>query len=575
MQQTAPTILNSALRQSRVGLVGTAVFSMFINLLMLAGPIYMLQVYDRVLPSKSIETLVALSLLLIGLFIISGCLELVRVRLLSRAGSRLEARVAPAVFDASVRKRIASTNDDGADPLADLSSIRDFLAGNGLPAFFDLPWVPIYLVILALLHPVLGLLGSGGAVFLFGLAWINNQLTQAPTAKYAETINLGHVLAKAGQSNAEVLRAMGMAHSVRRLWLSIHRKADAFKTKATDRSGAFSVVSKTSRLALQSAALGIGAALVVADQLSAGAMIAGTIILGRGLAPIDQSIAHWRGLIAAKASFARLELLLSAYPEAAVKLSQGRVSKSVSVERVYAGPPGAQKAIVSGIDFSLRAGDALAILGPSASGKSTLAKLLAGIWLPQSGKVRLDAAALDQFNNEELGNQIGYLPQEVELFEGTLAQNIARFQTDATDMEIIAAAESAGVHEMILQLPDGYETNIGKAGRRLSGGQRQRIGLARALFREPFLVILDEPNANLDANGDMALMGAISSIKTRGGVVIVITHRPGFVDGVDFALVLDGGRQRTFGPVADVLAPTSKPSAAAVSNVMPLAKLVT
>ncbi len=548
---------------------------MFINLLMLAGPIYMLQVYDRVLPSKSIDTLIALSVLLVGLFAISGCLEFVRVRLLSRTGSRLETRVAPAVFDASVRKRVASANEDGSDPLADLSGIRDFLAGNGLPAFFDLPWVPIYLIILAMLHPVLGILGLAGALFLFSLAWINNQITQEPTAKYSQTISKGHVIAKAGQNNADVLHAMGMMHSVRRLWLGIHRKADTFKTKASDRSGAFSVVSKTSRLALQSAALGTGAALVVVDQLSAGAMIAGTIILGRGLAPIDQSIAHWRGLIAAKAGFARLEHLLSAYPEADVRLSQGRVSKNVAVERVYAGPPGARKAIVSGIDFSLRAGETMAILGPSASGKSTLARLLAGIWLPQSGTVRLDGAALDQFNSEELGSQIGYLPQEVELFEGTIAQNIARFQADATDMEIIAAAESAGVHEMILQLPDGYETNIGKAGRGLSGGQRQRIGLARALFREPFLIVLDEPNANLDATGDLALIGAITSIKARGGVVIMITHRPGFLDGVDYALVLEDGRQRTFGPVADVLAPTTKSGAAVVSNVMPLAKLAT
>ncbi len=555
--------------------MGTAVFSMFINLLMLAGPIYMLQVYDRVLPSKSIETLFALSVLLIGLFAITGCLEFVRVRLLSRTGGQLEARVAPAVFDAAVRKRVANTNDDGADALADLSGIRDFLAGNGLPAFFDLPWVPIYLLILAVLHPVLGLLGLAGALFLLAVAWINNRITQRPLSQYAQTIGTGRVVAQASQNNAEVLQAMGMVHPVRRLWLSIHRNADIFKTKASDRSGLFSVISKTSRLALQSSALGVGAALVVADQLSAGAMIAGTIILGRGLAPIDQSIAHWRGLTAAKAAFARLEILLAAYPEDEVRLTQSRISQRVTVERVYAGPPGARKAVVSGIDFSLDAGEALAILGPSASGKSTLARLLAGVWLPQSGTVRLDGASLDQYNNDELGSQIGYLPQDVELFEGTIAQNIARFQADATDMEIIAAAESAGVHEMILQLPDGYETNIGEAGRSLSGGQRQRIGLARALFREPFLVILDEPNANLDATGDMALVRAVEGTKARGGIVIMITHRPGFVDAVDYALVLDEGRQRRFGPVAEILAPSVKSGATSVSNVTPLAKLAT
>ena len=575
MKAPAPTILTQAMRQSRSAIVSTAFFSMFINLLMLAGPVYMLQVYDRVLPSKSIETLIALSLLLVGLFAISGCLEFVRVRLLSRTGSRLEARVAPAIFDATVRKRVTATRDDGDNALADLSGVRDFLSGNGLPAFFDLPWVPIYLLILALLHPVLGLLGLAGALFLLAVAWINNRITQGPTSQYAQTINTGNVIAQAGQNNAEVLQAMGMVHPVRRLWLGIHRKADIFKTKAGDRSGLFSVISKTSRLALQSAALGVGAALVVADQLTAGAMIAGTIILGRGLAPIDQSIAHWRGLIAAKAAYARLEKLLASHPESEQRLSQAQISQRVSVERVYAGPPGARKAVVSGIDFTLSAGEALAILGPSASGKSTLARLLAGVWLPQSGAVRLDGACLDQFNNDELGAQIGYLPQDVELFEGTIAQNIARFQSDATDMEIIAAAEAAGVHEMVLQLPDGYETNIGEAGRSLSGGQRQRIGLARALFREPFLVVLDEPNANLDATGDLALVAAVTGIKARGGIVIIITHRPGFVDAVDYALVLDEGRQRQFGPVKDVLAPTVKSGTKTVSNITPLAKLAT
>ena len=573
MKKPTPTILVAALKHSRSGIVGTAFFSLFINLLMLAGPIYMLQVYDRVLPSKSIETLIALSVLLVGLFVVSGCLEYVRVRLLSRTGRQLEARVAPAVFDAAVRSRVANTKGEGTDPLGDLIGVRDFLSGNGLPAFFDLPWVPIYLLLLTVLHPALGLLGSVGALFLVALAWINNRITKAPMADFAQTMNNGRVVSQAGQNNAEVLQALGMVHSVRRLWLGIHRKADIFKTKAGDRSGLFSVVSKTSRLALQSAALGLGAALVVADQLTAGAMIAGTIIMGRGLAPIDQSIAHWRALVGAKAAFARLERLLAANPEPDPKLSQRRVSEKLSVERVFAGPPGARKAVVSGIDFSLRAGEALAVLGPSASGKSTLARLLSGVWLPQSGTVRLDGAALDQFNSEELGAQIGYLPQDVELFEGTIAQNIARFLTDATDMEIVAAAEAAGVHEMILQLPEGYETNIGEAGRSLSGGQRQRIGLARALFREPFLVVLDEPNANLDANGDLALVSAISSIKARGGIVVIITHRPGFVDAVDYALVLESGRQRGFGPVADVLSPSAQSGAAKVSNVTPLAKL--
>lgn len=571
MKRPEPTPLKQAMRASRPPLIMTGVFSLFINLLMLAGPLYMLQVYDRVLPSGSIDTLIALSVLLFGLFVVRGSLEYVRSRVLSRIGTRIEAQVAPGVFDAAVRKRTAEPHDDGDENLTELGGLRDFLSGNALPAFFDLPWVPIYLAILALLHPVLGLLGLAGAVFLFVLAWLNNRATRTPMARYVNAISPGRAIAQASQKNAEVLQAMGMVDAVRRTWLGIHNEADAHKTKATEWSGLFAVVSKTSRLMLQSAALGVGAALVVVDDFSPGAMIAGTIILGRGLAPVDQSIAHWRSYVSAKAAYARLEQLLTSYPEAPRRLSQPPARRSIDVESVYAGPPGARKAVVSGIDFSVPAGEALAIIGPSACGKSTLARLLAGVWMPQAGSIRLDGVALDQWNLEERGNQIGYLPQDVELFDGTVAQNIARFQSDATDMEIVAAAEAAGVHEMILQLSDGYETMIGEGGRSLSGGQRQRLGLARALFRDPFLVILDEPNANLDADGDLALISAVDRIKERGGIAVVITHRPGFVEAVDTALVLNEGRQQAVGPVAEVLARTTQAVPAVNSNVRPIA----
>ncbi len=567
MKKPESTPLKQAMRAARPSLIMTGVFSLFINLLMLAGPLYMLQVYDRVLPSSSVDTLIALSALLLGLFIVTGCLEFVRSRILSRVATQLETRVAPGVFDAAVRKRVAEPHDEGDESLNELGGLRDFLSGNALPAFFDMPWVPIYLAILTILHPVLGLLGLVGALFLLALACMNNGTTRAPMMRYAAIISPGRAIAQASQKNAEVLQAMGMVDAVRRSWLDIHSKADVHKSRATEWSGLFSVTSKTSRLLLQSAALGVGAALVITDDFSAGAMIAGTIILGRGLAPVDQSIAHWRSYVSAKASYARLEKLLTCYPEAPRRLSQPAAHRTIDVESVYAGPPGARKAVVSGINFSIVAGEALAIIGPSACGKSTLARLLAGVWMPQAGTVRLDGVALDQWNGEERGRQIGYLPQDVELFDGTVAQNIARFQGDATDMEIVAAAEAAGVHEMILQLGDGYETLIGEAGRGLSGGQRQRLGLARALFRDPFLVILDEPNANLDADGDLALIAAVNRIRDRGGIAIVITHRPGFIEAVDKALVLNNGRQQAVGPVSEVLARTTQMVPAVNSNI--------
>ena len=446
------------------------------------------------------------------------------------------------------------------------------MSGNGLAAFFDLPWAPIYIAILAILHPALGLLGLGGTIFVVSLAWLNNRATKTAWARYADVASTSRAIAGSSQRNAEVATAMGMGGALRHAWLQQHLRADLDKSRATDWSGTFSVLSKTSRLLLQSAALGLGAALVIAGDMTAGAMIAGTILLGRALAPIDQSIGHWRSYLSAKAAYTKIDSLLNSHPEPERRLSQAAPFKTVSVERVFAGPPGARKAIVSQIHFSLGAGEAMAIIGPSSSGKSTLARLLAGVWIPQAGDVRLDGVAYDQWNNEEIGSQIGYLPQDVELFDGTIAQNIARFQIDATDMEVIAAAEAAGVHDMILQMPEGYEMQIGEGGRCLSGGQRQRLGLARALFRDPFLVVLDEPNANLDADGDNALAHALNGIRERAGIVIIISHRPSIVEAVDKVLVLEDGRQRAFGPAAQIINQSTQSIDVERSNITPLVK---
>ena len=570
MSITAVNPLKHAIREARRSMIAVVVFSCFINIMMLAGPVYMLQVYDRVLTSNSIETLIALSVMLLILFVAIGLLEFTRSRILARVGSQLEARVGNSVFDADVRKRVAASSDDGSEPLSDLSSVRDFLSSNALPSFFDLPWVPIYLLILAILHPAMGLLGLCGALFLGGVAWTNNRSTHTPLAQAANLSAVARVTATTGTRNSAAVKAMGMLGDLRAHWMQQMQVANDQKKIGTDRASTFAILSKTTRLLLQSAALGLGAALVIAGDFTAGAMIAGTIILGRGLAPVDQSIAHWRSYTSAKGAIARLNALLDANPEAPRQLSMEAPRSRLDVEHVFAGPPGAQKATVSDLHFSLEAGTAVAVIGPSASGKSSLARLLTGVWLPQAGSVRLDGVSFTQCNTDEIGQHIGYLPQDIELFDGTIAQNISRFCHDVSDDEIVTAANAAGVHEMILKLPDGYASLVGEGGRTLSGGQRQRIALARALFRDPFLVILDEPNASLDSDGDAALAEAIGKIRARGGIAIVISHRPGIIAAVDKLLMLDNGRQRAFGFKDELLSPRN--SDGEKSNVTPLVK---
>ncbi len=554
MKNPVPKILTSSKGFVRRNLFAAGFFSFFVNILMLSGPLYMLQVYDRVLPSGSVETLIALSVLLLGLFVLSGFLDFVRSRVLARTGEGLENRLAGPVFDAAIRKRTVHVSDEGDQSLTDLETVKEFMSGNGLPAFFDLPWVPVYMILLAILHPLLGMLGVGGALLLATIAWINSLSTRRSIARYASAAAPARAIAAASQQQAHVLRAMSMESNLKLAWMNVKREANLHQKRSSDRSGLFSITSKTLRMILQSAALGLGAALVIGGQITAGAMIAGTIILGRGLAPVDQSIVQWRAYLSARAAWDRIEHLLQSFPEPKERLSQAKLHKSVSVEHVYAAPPGAQKAVISEVNFMLGAGEVLAVIGPSASGKSTLARLLAGIWVPQSGAVRLDGATFEQWNAEEIGPQIGYLPQDVQLFDGTIAENIARFTPNAQAEEIISAASAAGLHETILQLPNGYETAVGEGGHSLSGGQRQRIGLARALFGDPFLVVLDEPNASLDADGDVALSNALQSIRARKGIAIVISHRNNIVKSVDNVLILENGRQRAFGPKETVLA---------------------
>ncbi len=550
----------------------TGAFSLVINLLMLAGPLYMMQVYDRVLASRSYSTLVALTVLVVGLLCFMGLLEVIRSRVLVRVGGRIDARLGGRVFDALIRRSLVSPNAEASQPLSDLKTLREFLSGTGPFAFFDAPWLPIYLGVIFLLHPLLCLVAAVGAALLFTIALVNELRTRKPQAEAGEQNARASAIASAGRRNAEVVGAMGMAGGLRRLWAARNDLALVQLARASDRAGTMTAMSKTLRLILQSAILGVGAALVIEQAVSAGAMIAASIIMGRALAPVEQAIGNWRGFIGARAAYRRLDALLHEVPLPPQPLALPLAEKRLDVDGIFAGPPGATRPVVSGISFSLEGGEALGVIGPSAAGKSTLARLLVGVWPPQRGSVRLDGASLDQWDTETLGRQVGYLPQDVELFAGTIAENIARFDEDADADAVIAAAQAAGVHDMILHLPDGYETEIGEGGVNLSGGQRQRLGLARALYRDPILVVLDEPNSNLDAEGDQSLTDAIRGMKERGQIVVVMTHRPSAIDAVDKILVINGGQQQAFGAKEEILRPAARDLPAREENVAELPK---
>lgn len=542
----------------RSGFFAIAIFSLALNLLMLAGPLYMLQVYDRVLTSQSMETLIALSVILVGVFIVSGMLDFIRVRILNRLGSRFEALSAEPILSAAIQQRVSGKAKSGENLMADINAFREFISGNTLLAFFDTPWVPIYIAILFILHPYIGLLGVAGAIVLIIIALVNSSMSRKPMKETAESRQTSDGLFEACERNAELVTSMGMNSDLSKRWGQLNWETNRLKTWASDRLSTFYVISKTFRMALQSGMLGLGAALAITGQSTAGVMIAATIILGRALAPIDQAIGQWRVFIAAMASYRKLKDLADEYPETQEKMSLPKATSSLDVSIQQAGPPSAKKATLSGIKFQLEASDVVAVIGPSGSGKSTLARMLSGIWFPQRGEVMLDGTTTSKWDASELGSQIGYLPQDVELFEGTIRENISRFSTNATDENVLKAALDADVHELIMGLEDGYETKIGKNGMFLSGGQRQRIGLARALYDDPFVVILDEPNSNLDATGDTALIKAVLSAKQRGAIVIVMTHRPSTLQAVNKVLVLDAGQQKNFGPKEQILRSTTR-----------------
>jgi PrtD family type I secretion system ABC transporter len=547
--------LAEALAACRGTFVATGLMSGMSNILMLTGAFFMLEVYDRVLPSRSVPTLIGLIVLAGGLYIALGLLDMIRGRIMVRIGNRLDEMLSGRVYEIIVRLPLkAGHRSDGLQPLRDLDSVRSFLSGPGPGALFDLPWMPIYLVICFLFHPYIGLAASLGAVILAALTYLTEKLTKDPTREATGFAITRNSLAEASRRNAEVLTAMGMTGRVAAQWGDANTKYLASQRRATDVSGSIGSISRILRLMLQSGVLAVGAYLVIYQMATPGIIIAGSILSARALAPVDSAIANWRGFIGARQAWTRLIDLLALLPTQQAPMALRPPAKSVGVENVAVIPPGSEKIIIQDISLSLQSGNGLGIIGPSGSGKSCLARILVGVWRPVRGRIRLDGAALEQWSQELLGKHIGYLPQDVELMAGTVAQNIGRFSPTLDADPVIAAANAAGVHELIVNLPEGYETQVGESGTALSAGQAQRIALARALYGDPFLVVLDEPNSNLDAEGDEALSRAILGVRARGGIVIVIAHRPSAIAGVDLLLMMNQGRAQAFGPKDEVLA---------------------
>jgi ATP-binding cassette subfamily C protein PrsD len=559
--------LAAALRACRGAFAGVGLISCIINMLYLTGSFFMLEVYDRILPSRSVPSLIGLAILAGFLFAFQGMLDLVRGRVLIRIGASLDERLNGNVFDALVRlPLLAGSKGESMQPLRELDQVRAFMSGAGPAALFDLPWMPFYLGICFLFHPVIGWTASLGGLVLVLLTALTEYLTRQPSQAAARFGSQRQVLAEASRRNAEVLGAMGMAGRISSIWSQKNAQYMASQRQTADIVGGIGSITKVIRMVLQSAVLGVGAYLVIKQEVTAGIIIASSILTARALAPVELAVANWKGFVGARQGWRRLTELFATMPGEMERTALPSPCVSLSVEGVSGTAPATQRLIVQDVSFTLKKGDGLGIIGPSASGKSSLVRMLVGVWKPARGKVRLDGAALEQWDREALGGHIGYLPQSIELFAGSVAQNISRFEVDPPAEKIIAAARSASVHELILRLPDGYETDIGENGSALSAGQRQRVALARALYGSPFLVVLDEPNSNLDAEGDAALTQALLEVRRRGGIVIVVAHRPSALAGIDTLLVMADGRRQSFGPKEEVLKSVTRPALVATAG---------
>lgn len=566
--------LRTSLKKVRAEFIGVGIFSAFVNILALTGSLYMLQVYDRVLPSKSVPTLIAFTVLLILLYAGFGLLDYARIRVLSRIGMKIDQDLRSDVIRASLLLPLrAPIGTNSLQPERDLDQIRTFLSSLGPTAFFDMPWMPVYLAIIYCVHPALGLFALFGAALLVALTAYTEMKTRRPASLATLSGARRAGFCEAARRNAEAIRAMGLERHITERSQKLTDCFLADQLGMSDAASGMGVVSKMLRMLLQSGILGLGAYLAIRGELSSGSIIAGSIIMSRALAPVEIAISNWKGFVNMRQSVKRLNALLPAMVESSGKTELPAPAKTLELDGVTVAPPGQKKPTVHSISFKLEAGDGLGVVGASAAGKSTLVRAIVGAWLPMDGggSIRLDGASLDQWSTEDLGRHIGYLPQDIALFDGSIAENIARLDLNATSEAIVTAARLAGVHEMIVGLPNGYDTRIGEAGINLSAGQRQRIGLARALYGNPFLLVLDEPNSNLDINGDVALSNAVKAVRARGGIVIVVAHRAQILSALNKVLVLADGQVRAFGPRDELLRSGANPTES--SKVLPMSKM--
>jgi len=546
--------LNLFLRRNAWLLWSVALFSAAVNALMLTGPIYMLQVYDRVLGSGSQETLLGLTVLVAFLFLMMGILDFARGRVAARYGARLQESLDQRMFRAALSRARKTGGPQSA--LTDLAAVQRLTASPVFMAMFDMPWTPLFIAAIFMFHPWLGWLAVGGALVLIGITIANQRLSAAPIADSARAVRIADRMAVEMQSEAELIRSLGMGRAAFARWYRQRAVALGEGMLAADRVGGFSSMTRTVRLFLQSAILGLGAYLVLQAQLTPGAMIAGSILLGRALAPIELAIGQWSMIAEAGQSWRRLRALLVAEPEEPARMPLPRPEAKLEVSQLSVVPPGSRVPTLRGVSLRVEPGLAVGVIGPSGSGKSTLARAITSIWLPAAGQIRLNGATLDQYDPDALGGFIGYLPQSVSLFDGTIAENIARLSGNPDSAKVVAAAKRAAAHDMILDLPEGYDTKVSGIGSKLSGGQVQRIGLARALYGDPVLLVLDEPNSALDNEGSLALNKAVHEIKADGRAALIMAHRPSAIKECDLLLVLNGGAPVMFGPTKDVLQKT-------------------
>ncbi|MCA0433930.1 MAG: type I secretion system permease/ATPase [Proteobacteria bacterium] len=549
-----------AMGSRRFAIVSIFAFSCLINILMLTGPIYMLQVYDRVMTSASVPTLIALSIIVLVLYAYYGLLEALRSRIMVRLGRAFEESIRNRVFDvvatASLKKLPMAA---GSQPLQDMSTIRGFLSGTGPTAFLDMPWVIIYMGVAYILHPWLGFSGVAAAIAILIVAIMTEASSRKPITDAAIASAKANAMTDEARRGSEAMFALGMKGIMRNRWARVQQEAMDSSTRANDVSGGFGSLSRVIRLAVQSGILGLGAYLAINQQITPGAIIAGSIIISRGLSPIETAVANWQQFLAARKALGRLDAALAAIPPDPEPMKLPPPKGLLEVENLIVFAPGSDKAVLQGLTFTVHPGEALGVIGPTGAGKSTLARVLVGIIDPQRGSVRLDGATHDQRNPDELGRAMGYLPQDVQIFDGTVAQNISRFAETPDPVKIVEAAKMANIHELIMKLPNGYDTQLGENGSRLSMGQRQRLALSRALFGDPAILVMDEPNSALDAEGEAALDRAIRATLTRGASVVIVAHRPSALQAVHDILVLNDGKQAAYGKRDEILKRVTQP----------------